>query len=285
MKDFYDNMNIIFFTIFGLKFLTFIFHRQMKKNGPHHIQKIKCPKEYKKEKWDYLLAIISFIHSSYGFIFGTLVLNNVGFECGYNITNKEIEIKFISVCLGYFIFDTIMGFFTGNNDNIMLIHHFQTLSSLLYVVCKGKYINSVVWAVAYTEVSGILLQMRIIVSKHDIKKIYIILIGVAFSFLFFYMRIFVIGYRLRIMLDSDSSLFIKFFGAQIWYLSLFWCYYIFNQLIKQVNEIVNNIVLTKIYEVLKVLRKSKVFNIFLHSSLCYICFSRIFINWNHKEIF
>jgi hypothetical protein len=213
MQDLLDNLYLILGTSLLFHIFVFVIDQMIKKKLPHNISKIKCEKLKTQEKWVYILSITSLIHALYAFVVGIVVMNHVGFRIGFEFENTAMELKYVSIVLGYFIFDSLMGFYTKHNNFVMNIHHLNSFLILTYVMAKKKYINQVVWTTIIAESSNILLQIWTIVKKHNLNPIFKNVLGISFLSAFFYTRIIVLGRFHFYFIETDCSLTNKFFGA------------------------------------------------------------------------
>jgi hypothetical protein len=137
---------------------------------------------------NYASHFTSLAHAVISFIWALKIFYTSGLTTDRE--NNASEISLVLFSIGYFLMDTIFGLLFAYNDKSTNIHHFAVVSSLFYVVLKGKYANAVVCALGVAECSNPFLILRKIVTSHKETQKWAFPTGLIFAFSFLYTRYF-----------------------------------------------------------------------------------------------
>jgi hypothetical protein len=178
---------------------------------PGKLAAIQEQKLRSKLCWEYVTNICSFIHAVCSFFWTNSLMMNQGVR--NSAANLETENSMLSFSIGYFLMDSTLGYIYKYNDKSMNIHHAETLISLVYSLAKNKYGSIIVWALWLAEMSNPFNLARKNADCHPNMEKLTFALGLMFSFVFLYTRVFWVGVYLVPVLDGNSSLFMKLHGG------------------------------------------------------------------------
>jgi len=196
--------------------ITFTFlSRHLYKNVPMpgKIAKIEDSKNRTVFYWEYITNFCSIIHAVTSLLWGHYIMMKHGAR--HAASNLDSENGMLAFSLGYFLMDSAFGYVYKYNDNVMNMHHAETIISLIYGLIKNRYASSMVWALWLAEMSNPFNLIRKNLEMHDGQEKSAFWCGLLFCVIFVYTRTYWVGYFLAPMQESTSSLFLKIHGGLI----------------------------------------------------------------------
>ncbi|BFZ25747.1 hypothetical protein BsWGS_28786 [Bradybaena similaris] len=99
-----------------------------------------------------------------------LVISFLAFYCTFRVgpspftdaggPNSSLQIRTVSLCLGYFIFDVIWCLYFKTEGPAMMAHHFVSIVGLAWCLFSGYYGTELVATIGGAEITNPLLQLR-----------------------------------------------------------------------------------------------------------------------------
>ena len=142
-------------------------------------QKVKMLAEYASN-------FCSLIHAIAAFCWGLYILTTHGLRIGVpNIFEENLMLAF---CLGYFLSDTLFSLLFHYNGPVMMLHHYLTISIIVYVLVKNQYSGLAVYSLVLAEASNPFNLIRVILDESGSWSKASLLSGLTFAVIFIYCR-------------------------------------------------------------------------------------------------
>lgn len=136
---------------------------------------------------EYASNFTAIVHAIITFFWGLYILSTHGLRTG--VPNTFEESLMLAFCLGYFLSDTCFSLFFHYNGPVMMLHHYLTISIIIYVFVKGEYSSLAVYALVLAEASNPFNLLRVILDETGSWHKASLFSGLTFAVVFIYCRL------------------------------------------------------------------------------------------------
>ena len=234
------------------------------------------------QKAQYWTNYVSILHALIVLILS--VISGLRDGIAFEKDNSNIDNMVAGISYGYFINETMYGFYYDYNDTMTHIHHVLGLLILPYSLIKQRYGNVICWVYIIGEISNPFMLLRNNLLKHSGFKFCEFICGVLFCILFMSMRVFggaVIGGLIYL---SHVTMFVKMIFALLWFLSLVWSFKVLNLFLKHFAEKNSDNFVGTLYKFVDGIRKNNNKMIIFFALAATISFLPPFITFNHEAL-
>lgn len=248
---------------------------------PKSIKDLPSP-EQRIQKTLYIANYVALVHALIVFTLSVIAAYINGFS-RYKY-NDSIENANAAISLGYFLNDTISGFYFNYNDMMTHTHHIIGLLMLPYSLWTRKYGNMVCWIYIIGEISNPFILMRNNLEKHPGFKFLKFVCGLLFCLLFMSMRVIGGGILAYLIYNSGIVMLVKGLFALLWFLSLLWSFKVLNFFLKYFAEKNSYGLIGSMYRVVDSVRRNPMrFKVFV-VSMAALAFMPPLGFWNHEKL-
>lgn len=192
-----DNSHLITYLAYillsFLSFMMVVFLLTNIVNMPKLIMKL--PKEQQTTLYmEYITNVNSITHAVSTFCLSVIIVSQTSMNLPGANTHSENLV--LSLSIGYFLSDTLLGFIYGYNDVMTVVHHVIALILFPYSIIKNQYGTLNAWCFVIAEISNPFLLVRNNLLKHEGYETLKLVAGLIFTVTFLVMRVFGLAFWL-----------------------------------------------------------------------------------------
>lgn len=165
-----DDLKSYSFTIFSWIVFFNLAYQVLRRiiSIPSKIAKNDIPKKKQSDFSHHVFSHLSFFHAVVSLIVSLYILTKRRFY--YEEINQSDTLNLMSFSAGYYLSNSIVGFFYQFHPLSMICHHFVVLSEIFYSFSVGYYGNIIIAGFAIAETSNPFRIVKNICDGHEDKK-------------------------------------------------------------------------------------------------------------------
>ena len=121
----------------------------------------------RKTDLDIKTRVVAIVHGLLSFILSSIFIFHFGFDL--DMENTALTTNFVTLSLGYFIYDLVACVWSDLCDSKLVIHHMLVFTGFLYPLLTGRGIFGGIVGLALAESSNFCMNLRMILKMYGLR--------------------------------------------------------------------------------------------------------------------